>query len=75
MGTFSIRLTDTEEKLFKNYAKFTGKPLAELLKTALREKIEDKLDYEIGIKALEQFESNPIMHDIESVILELENEI
>lgn len=75
MGIFSLRLSDTEEKLFKGYATFTGQTLSELFKTALKEKIEDKIDYEIGIKALENFEKNPITHSIEDVIKEIENEL
>lgn len=75
MGIFSIRLTEKEEKLFKSYVTFTGKTLSELLKTALKEKIEDKFDYEIGIKALENFEKNPIVHSIEDVIKEIENDL
>lgn len=75
MSIFSIRLTEAEEKLFKSYAAFTGKPLSELLKTALKEKIEDKIDYEIGRKALEKFNKNPLTHSIEDVIEEIENEL
>lgn len=75
MGIFSLRLSDTEEKLFKGYATFTGQTLSELFKTALKEKIEDKIDYEIGIKALENFKKNPITHSIEDVIKEIENEL
>ncbi len=75
MSIFSLRLSDTEEKLFKGYATFTGQTLSELFKTALKEKIEDKIDYEIGIKALENFEKNPITHSIEDVIKEIEDEL
>lgn len=75
MSTFSIRFTEDEKKLFKSYASFTGKPLSELLKTALKEQIEDKLDYEIGIKALEEFEKDPIVYSIEDVIEEIKNEL
>lgn len=75
MSIFSLRLSDTEEKLFKSYAAFTGQTLSDLFKTALKEKIEDKIDYEIGLKALENFEKNPITHSIEDVIKEIENEL
>ncbi|GAB6721620.1 hypothetical protein BOVMAS33_14510 [Streptococcus uberis] len=36
---------------------------------------EDQLDYEVGIKALERFESTPIKYSIDDVIMELENEL
>ena len=75
MSIFSLRLSKDEEKLFKSYAELTGKTLSELFKTALREKIEDKIDYEIGIKSLEEFQKKPIVHSIEDVMKEIENEL
>lgn len=75
MTTVSLRLNEQEEKLFKSYSIHTGKTLSELFKTSLKEQIEDQLDYEVGIKALEKFESNPITHSIDDVIMELENEL
>lgn len=75
MSTFSLRLTEAEEKLFKSYATLTGKTLSELFKTALKEKIEDKIDYEIGIQALENFKKNPVTHSLEDVMKEIENEL
>lgn len=66
MSTFSIRFTEDEKKLFKSYASFTGKPLSKLLKTALKEQIEDKLDLRIDApKTLEEFEKDPIVYSIE----------
>lgn len=75
MSTFFYTFYWRRKKLFKSYASFTGKPLSELLKTALKEQIEDKLDYEIGIKALEEFEKDPIVYSIEDVIEEIKNKL
>lgn len=42
--SFSIRLNEAEEKLFKSYANFHGCSLSEAMKSALLEKIEDEYD-------------------------------
>lgn len=75
MGIVSLRLNSAEEELFRSYATHTGKTLSELFKNALVEQIEDKLDYEAGIRALKEFEKNPITHSIDDIIEELENEL
>lgn len=75
MGIVSLRLNTAEEELFKSYATHTGKTLSELFKTALAEQIEDQLDYETGIKALNQFQKDPITHSIDDIITELENDL
>lgn len=75
MGMVSLRLNTAEEELFKSYAAHTGKTLSELFKTALIEQIEDKLDYEAGIRALKEFEKNPVTHSIDDIIKELEDEL
>ena len=73
MAMVSLRLNEAEEELFRSYAVHTGKSLSELFKTALKEQIEDQLDYEKGMQALERFEKNPVSHSIDDVISELEN--
>lgn len=75
MAMVSLRLNDAEEELFRSYAVHTGKSLSELFKTALKEQIEDQLDYEKGIQALAQFEKHPVSHSIDDVIAELENDL
>ncbi|HEM3204023.1 TPA: translation repressor RelB [Streptococcus suis 8830] len=73
MATISLRLNNQEDQLFRNYANLTGKTLSELLKTALIEQIEDQFDYELGAKALEEFENdpNPVTYSIEEAAAEL----
>ena len=53
MSTFSLRLNKEEERLFKNYADFTGEGLTTLLKKALTEKIEEEYD----LQAVKEYES------------------
>ena len=53
MSTISLRLNKEEERLFKNYADFTGEVLTTLLKKALTEKIEEEYD----LQAVKEYES------------------
>ena len=73
MSTISLRLNQEEDQLFRNYATLTGKTLSELFKTALLEQIEDQFDYQLGAKALEDFENdpNPITYSLEEAATEL----
>ena len=75
MSVVSLRLNEEENKLFKAYSKHTGKNLSELFKIALARQIEDELDYETGLKAMADFEKNPITFPIDDLISELENDL
>lgn len=75
MSVVSLRLNEEENKLFRTYSKHTGKSLSELFKSALVEQIENELDYETGLKALKDFNKNPITHSIDDLIMELENDL
>ena len=52
MSTITVRFNKEEEKLFNEYAKLYGIPLSTLLKNALEEKIEDEID----LKAILDYE-------------------
>ncbi len=75
MSVVSLRLNEEENNLFRTYSKHTGKSLSELFKSALANQIEDELDYETGIKALKDYEKNPVTYTIDDLILELENDL
>lgn len=75
MSVVSLRLNEEENNLFRAYSKHTGKSLSELFKSALANQIEDELDYETGIKALKNYEKNPVTYSIDDLILELENDL
>ena len=53
MTVTTIRLNKNEENLFLSYSKLTGQPMSTLFKEALREKIEDYLDLQAGLEALQ----------------------
>lgn len=53
MTVTTIRLNKDEQQLFNNYSELTGQPLSTLFKGALTEKIEDVLDLQAGLEALQ----------------------
>lgn len=52
MSTITVRLNGDEEKIYKEYAEFRNIPLSTLMKEALEEKIEDEID----LKAILDYE-------------------
>lgn len=52
MSTITIRLNEEEQKAFNEYAKFHGIPLSTLFKKSLEEKIENEID----MKAIQEYE-------------------
>lgn len=76
MAMISIRLTDKEEKIFKEFAKSKNLNLSALIREALLEKIEDEYDIKIYheyLKNKEDETARPIREIINE--LGLENEL
>lgn len=76
MSTITVRLNKDEEELFFNYSEFLGIPLSTLLKKSLEEKIEDELD----LKFINEYEKNKLnkkfkSHNEVKKMFGLENEI
>lgn len=69
--SFSIRLNDEEEKLFKSYARFHGCSLWEALKSALLEKIEDEYDITLAKQVHNEYLNNPETISHEDLMKEL----
>ena len=53
MSTISLRLNKEEERLFKNYAEFTGEGIKTILKKTIKKKIEEEYD----LQAVKEYES------------------
>lgn len=71
--SYSIRLNNKEEKLFKSYAKIHNISLSEALKSALIEKIEDEFDLEIADIAYQEYlDSGKECHPIEELWKEID---
>lgn len=65
--SFSIRMSKEERQLADSYAKLHGVSLAEAMKTAFFEKIEEEYDLAIHNKALEDYKNNPKTYTLDEI--------
>jgi predicted DNA-binding protein len=66
MSTISIRLSDEEDAVMRDYMKYFGiSKISDFVKQAIYEKIEDDMDIELGKEALRrsQTETEFLTHD------------
>ncbi len=70
----SIRLSDSDTKLFKKYAELHGITVSELVRRSVIERIEDEYDLKAYEEAVAEFEKNPVTYSHDEVcrMLELE---
>ncbi len=73
--SISIRLSEKENLLIKEYAKVYNMSVSELIRTAVLEKIEDEIDLKAYEKAMEAYKNNPVTHTLDEVEKELGYEI
>ncbi len=57
--TISLRLSDEDTKLIKNYAKINNMSVSDLIRKAVIERIEDEIDLDAYNKAIQVFKKNP----------------
>ena len=69
--TISVRLSDKDTELIKNYAEINNISLSDLIRNAVLEKIEDEYDLECYKKAVEEYRKNPKTYTMEEVKEEL----
>lgn len=67
----TVRLNSEEEKMYKEYAEFKNVPLSTLLKEALQEKIENEVD----LKSILDYEKRLKGNDVEFYSLDETKEI
>ena len=66
MSTITVRLNSEEARIYKEYAEFKNIPLSTLMKEALEEKIEDEID----LKAILDYEERLKNNDVEYISLD-----
>ncbi|HZK33074.1 MAG TPA: DUF6290 family protein [Tissierellaceae bacterium] len=59
MSSITLRMSDEENRLIRNYAKANNITISELMRQAVLEKIEDEIDLDIYTKAMKEHEENP----------------
>lgn len=67
----SLRLSDEDSSLIKDYAKVHGMSVSELIRQAVIEKIEDEYDLKAYEKAMKKYQSNPKTYTLDEVEKEL----
>ena len=64
---FSVRFTEEERKLIEQYASLHGTTVSEVIRRATLEMIEDEMDLELAVKALEEYEKDPTTYTQDEV--------
>lgn len=69
--TISIRLSDADAALIKNYARLNGISISELVRQSALERIEDEYDLSAFAAALEEHAANPQTYTLDEMEREL----
>ena len=69
--TISLRLSEEDTKLIKDYAKINNMSVSDLIRQAVMEKIEDEIDLAAYNKAVEAYKKNPKTYTLDEVEKEL----
>lgn len=67
----SLRLSEEDAEMIKNYARIKNMSVSELIRTAIVEKIEDEIDYESYNRAIAAFQTDPETYTLDEVEKEL----
>ena len=65
--SITLRLSDAETQLIKNYAALQGASVSEIVRKAVLEKIEDELDLAAYDRALAEYQTNPVTYSQDEV--------
>lgn len=69
--TISLRLSEQDAKLIKDYAKLNNISISDLFRQTVIERIEDEIDLEAYNKAYEEYLKDPKTYTLEEVKKEL----
>ena len=67
----SVRLSEKEDILIRNYARLNNISVSELFRRAVLEKIEDEIDLKAYEKAMAGYKKNPVTYTLDEVAKEL----
>ena len=65
--TMTLRISDEDSKLIKDFAKLHGISASEFMRRAALEKIEDELDIRAGEKAYAEYLADPVTYSHEEM--------
>lgn len=69
--TISLRLSEQDAKLIKDYAKLNNISISDLFRQTVIERIEDEIDLEAYNKAYEEYLKDPKTYTLEEIKKEL----
>ena len=67
LKTISLRISEEDLELAKEFSKIKGKSVSELLRDSLLEKVEDYMDYQDAVSALKEYEQDEVAFDTDTV--------
>ena len=70
--TISVRLSEKDTELIKNFATLHGITVSELIRQAVLERIEDEIDIQAYQQAMEEYRANPVTYTHEEIAKMLE---
>ena len=68
--TISLRLSEDDTRLIKDYAKLHGVTVSEFMRRAALEKIEDELDSSAAEKAYAEYLADPVTYSHDEIMKE-----
>ena len=68
--TISLRLSEDDTRLIKDYAKLHGVTVSEFMRRAALEKIEDELDIRAAEKAYAEYLADPVTYSHDEIMRE-----
>ena len=71
----TVRLNETENRIFREYAAFHGITLSELIKESVWERIEDEIDLKAWDEAYEEYKKNPKTFTLDEIEKELKLDV
>lgn len=70
--TVSLRLSEHENMLIKDFAKLYGTSVSDFIRRTVMERIEDEVDLRAYEKAMEEYRADPVTYTHEEVLRMLE---
>ena len=68
--TITLRMSDEDTRLIKDYARLHGTTVSEFMRKAALERIEDELDIRAAEKAYAEYLANPVTYSHEEIMKE-----
>ena len=65
--TVSLRLSEDDTRLIKDYARLHGVTVSEFMRRAALEKIEDELDIRAAEKASAEYLADPVTYSLDEI--------